>query len=189
MRMRNLFWAAVLAALTLGVVALIDSEKPAQLPERATFDVGVSQPTPTSVADPVGLVGVLQGVGSTGLVLQTKDGLQTVVVGQSTAIDQLQIGDTVAVWGLRINGRIVVTKIVLVPQSPVRTHYVGLITAITADHFEVVGLQGELTAFRFDSTLQKLPVGYQPAVGDKVTVVAKPDPLGEGWMAVAIVKQ
>jgi hypothetical protein len=65
-----------------------------------------------------------------------------------------------------------------------------LIANVAADHIDVVGQQGETTSFRFDSTFQKLPdEAYSPQVGDTVTLVAKADPLGSGWYAVAIVKQ
>jgi hypothetical protein len=83
-----------------------------------------------------------------------------------------------------------VTKIVVVPQSPQRIHYVGLIANVSGDKVAVVGQQGETTTFRVDSTLQSLPdAARKPQVGDTVTVVAKPDPLGDGWLAVAVVKQ
>lgn len=145
----------------------------------------------------VGVVGVLQAIGSSSLSLQTREGLQLLTINGtagidsgSSAIDKLKAGDKVAVWAQKINGQVVVTKIVVVPQSPARTHYVGLIANVTADHFDVVGQQGETTSFRFDSTLQKLPdAKYTPQVGDTVTLVAKGDPLGDGWYAVAIVKQ
>jgi hypothetical protein len=53
-----------------------------------------------------------------------------------------------------------------------------------------VGQQGETTPFRFDATLQKMPdAARAPQVGDTVTVVARPDPLSDGWLAIAIVKQ
>ena len=147
--------------------------------------------------DRVGVVGVLQAIGSGSLSLQTREGLQLLTINGtagidsgSSAIDKLKAGDKVAVWAQKINGQVVVTKIVVVPQSPERTHYVGLIANVTADHFDVVGQQGETTSFRFDSALQKLPdAAYSPKVGDTVTLVAKADPLGSGWYAVAIVKQ
>jgi Cu/Ag efflux protein CusF len=148
-------------------------------------------------ADRVGVVGVLQAIGSSSLSLQTREGLQLLAINGtagidsgSSAIDKLKAGDKVAVWAQKINGQVVVTKIVVVPQSPGRTHYVGLIANVAADHIDVVGQQGETTSFRFDSTLQRLPdAKYTPQVGDTVTLVAKGDPLGSGWYAVAIVKQ
>ncbi len=148
-------------------------------------------------AQRVGVVGVLQAVGSNSLSLQTREGMQLLTINGtagidsgSSAIDKLKVGDKIAVWAQNINGQIVVRKVVVVPQSPERTHYVGLIANVTADHIDVVGQQGETTSFRFDSTLQKLPdAKYSPQVGDTVTIVAKADPLGNGWYAVAIVKQ
>ena len=145
----------------------------------------------------VGVVGVLQAVGSNSLSLQTREGMQLLTINGaagidsgSSAIDKLKVGDKVAVWAQTINGQVVVRKVVVVPQSPERTHYVGLIANVTADHFDVVGQQGETTSFRFDATLQHLPdAKYTPQVGDTVTIVAKADPLGSGWYAVAIVKQ
>jgi hypothetical protein len=89
-----------------------------------------------------------------------------------------------------LQGHNVVTKITVIPQSPTRIHYVGSIKAVNGDKLDVVGQQGETTIFRIDQTLQNLPDAQrQPQAGDQVTVVAKPDPLGDGWLAVAIVKQ
>ncbi|CAG0935709.1 hypothetical protein TFLX_04559 [Thermoflexales bacterium] len=145
----------------------------------------------------VGLVGVLQAIGSESLSVQTTEGMQLLTVNGkadlgngSSAIDQLRAGDKVAVWSQNIQGHNVVTKIVVIPQSPTRIHYVGLIGSLNGDQLDVVGQQGELTTFRIDQTLQNLPdANRKPQVGDQVTVVAKPDPLGEGWLAVAVVKQ
>ncbi len=145
----------------------------------------------------VGLVGVLQAVGSQSLSVQTKEGLTLLTVNNtaglengSSALDQLKVGDKIAVWAQNVNGQTVVTKIVVVPQSPQRIHYVGLIANMSGDKLNVVGQQGETTTFRFDGTLQSLPdAARKPQVGDTVTVVAKPDPLGDGWLAVAVVKQ
>jgi hypothetical protein len=142
-------------------------------------------------------VGVLQAVGSKSLSVQTKEGMQLMTIDGdagiekgSSAIDQLKAGDKVAVWAQKVNGQLIVTKIVVVPQKPERMHYVGLLANVTADKIDVVGQQGETTSFRIDATLQKLPdASRTPQVGDTVTVVAKPDPLGDGWLAVAIVKQ
>ena len=61
------------------------------------------------------------------------------------ALSQLKVGDKVAVWTQKLNGQTVVTKIVVVPQSPQRTHYVGLISAVNGDKLDVVGQQGETT--------------------------------------------
>jgi hypothetical protein len=143
-----------------------------------------------------GLVGVLQAIGSQSLSVQTTAGMQLLTVnaadlGHSTAmINQLKAGDKVAVWTESIQRHNVVTKIVVVPQSPTRIHYVGMIGSLNGDKIDVVGQQGEITTFRVDQTLQNLPdANRKPQVGDAVTVVAKPDPLGTGWLAVAIVKQ
>ncbi len=145
---------------------------------------------------PVGLVGVLQAIGSQSLSVQTKDGMQLLTVngadlGNGNApINQLKAGDKVAVWTQTLHGQSVVTKIVVIPQTPSRTHYVGLVSSVNGDKIAVVGQEGETTTFRVDQTLQTLPDAHrQPQVGDTVTVVAKPDPLGDGWLAVAIVKQ
>lgn len=163
----------------------------------ANAQASVANPSVAANTDRVGVVGVLQAIGSSSLSLQTRDGLQLLTINGSagidsgsSAIDKLKVGDKVAVWAQTINGQVVVRKVVVVPQSPERTHYVGLIANVTADHFDVVGQQGETTSFRFDSTLQKLPdAAYSPQVGDTVTLVAKADPLGSGWYAVAVVKQ
>ena len=145
----------------------------------------------------VGVVGVLQAVGSRSISVQTRegmtlmsiDGLAGIETG-SSAIDQLRVGDKVAVWAQNVGGQTIVRKIVVVPQSPERMHYVGLIANASTDRIDVVGQQGETTSFRVDAALQKLPdASYAPQVGDTVTIVAKPDPLGDGWLAVAIVKQ
>ncbi len=145
---------------------------------------------------PVGLVGVLQAIGSQSLSVQTKDGMQLLTVngadlGNGNApINQLKAGDKVAVWTQTLHGQSVVTKIVVIPQTPSRTHYVGLVSSVNGDKIAVVGHEGETTTFRVDQTLQTLPDAHrQPQVGDTVTVVAKPDPLSDGWLAVAIVKQ
>ena len=143
-----------------------------------------------------GLVGVLQAIGSQSLSVQTTEGMQLLTVNgtalgnDSSAINQLKTGDKVAVWSQNIQGHNVVTKIVVIPQSPTRIHYVGLIGSLSGDKIDVVGQQGETTTFRVDQTLQNLPdANRKPQVGDMVTVVAKPDPLGDGWLAVALVKQ
>jgi hypothetical protein len=145
---------------------------------------------------PVGLVGVLQAVGSQSLSVQTTEGMRLLTIngaslGSGTsAINQLRTGDKVAVWTQTIQGHNVVTKIVVIPQSPTRIHYVGLIGNLNGDKIDVVGQQGETTTFRVDQTLQTLPdANRKPQVGDTVTVVARADPLGDGWLAVAIVKQ
>jgi hypothetical protein len=152
----------------------------------------VAQPAAAneSAALPVGMVGVLQAIGTQNLSVQTSAGMQLLTIGSSPALSQLNVGDKVAVWTQKLNGQNVVTKIVVVPQSPQRIHYVGLVSAVNGDKLDVVGQQGETTIFRFDQTLQALPAAnHKPQIGDQVTVVAKPDPLGDGWLAVAIVKQ
>jgi len=152
----------------------------------------VAQPPAANeaAAQPVGLVGVLQAVGTQSLSVQTTEGMQLLTVGNTPTLGQLNVGDKVAVWTQNLNGQNVVSKIVVVPQSPQRTHYVGLISAVNGDKLDVVGQQGETTVFRFDQTLQALPeADHKPQIGDQVTVVAKPDTPGDGWLAVAIVKQ
>ncbi len=136
------------------------------------------------------MVGGLQAIGSQSLSLETKEGLNLLTINGATAMEQLKVGDKVAVWVQKLHGQNVVTKIVVVPQSPQRIHYVGLIGSIGSNKIDVVGQQGETTSFRVDQALQTLPdANRKPQVGDQVTVVAKPDPLGDGWLAVAIVKQ
>lgn len=145
----------------------------------------------------MGVVGVLQAVGSQSLSVETTDGMQLLTIDGAagseqglSAIDQLKAGDKVAVWAQKVNGQVIASKIVVVPQKPERIHYVGLIATASAAKLEVVGQQGETTSFRLDEMVQHLPdASYAPHVGDTVTVVAKPDPRGEGWLAVAVVKQ
>ena len=144
----------------------------------------------------VGLVGVLQAIGSQSLSVQTTEGMRLLTINGSdlgngsAPINQLRAGDKVAVWTQNIQGHNVVTKVVVIPQSPTRIHYVGVISSLNGDKIDVVGLQGETTTFRVDQTLQNLPdANRKPQMGDTVTVVARPDPLGKGWLAVAIVKQ
>jgi hypothetical protein len=151
----------------------------------------VAQPVNVSqVAAPLGMVGVLQAVGSQSLSLQTTEGLHLLTINGEAAMDQLAVGDKLAVWVQQVNGQNIVTKIVIVPQSPQRIHYVGLVANVSGDKVNVVGQQGETTSFRVDQTLQTKPTANrQPQVGDQVTVVAKPDPLGDGWLAVAVVTQ
>lgn len=152
---------------------------------------------PNAAPIQVGVVGVLQAVGSQSLSVETKEGMQLLTVDGAagselglSAIDQLKVGDKVAVWAQKANGQVIASKIVVVPQKPERMHYVGLIAAASADRLEVIGQQGETTSFRLDERVQRLPdASYAPQVGDRVTVVAKPDPRGEGWLAVAVVKQ
>ncbi len=151
---------------------------------------------PEAAPAQAGLVGVLQAIGTQSLSVQTTEGMQLLTVNgtdlgnSSAAINQLKAGDKIAVWTQNIQGHNVVTKIVVVPQSPTRIHYVGVIGSLNGDKIAVVGQQGEITTFRVDQTLQSLPdANHKPQVGDAVTVVAKPDPLGDGWLAVAIVKQ
>ena len=167
----------------------------ADVPQQAA--VAQPQAAPQEAA-PVqtGLVGVLQAIGSQSLSVQTTEGMRLLTVNgaalgnDSSAINQLKAGDKVAVWSQNIQGHNVVTKIVVIPQSPTRIHYVGLIGSLSGDKIDVVGQQGETTAFRIDQTLQNLPdANRKPQVGDTVTVVAKPDPLGDGWLAIAVVRQ
>jgi hypothetical protein len=188
---------AVVGSTLLGV-GVSGNDTAAIVPQNAANAQSASNSSAVAMnVDRVGVVGVLQAIGSNSLSLQTRDGLQLLTINGSagvesgsSAIDQLKVGDKVAVWAQKINGQVVVRKVVVVPQSPERTHYVGLIANVAADHFDVVGQQGETTSFRFDSTLQKLPdAKYSPQVGDTVTIVAKADPLGTGWYAIAIVKQ
>ena len=173
----------------------------------AGFGLQADAPQQAAVAQPqaapqeaapaqAGLVGVLQAIGSQSLSVQTTEGMRLLTVNgaglgnDSSAINQLKAGDKVAVWSQNIQGHNVVTKIVVIPQSPTRVHYVGLIGSLNGDKIDVVGQQGETTTFRVDQTLQNMPdASRKPQVGDMVTVVAKPDPLGDGWLAVAIVKQ
>jgi hypothetical protein len=174
------------------------------VPQRAAIAQPVQSGAEKSIeaaphAAPVqmGVVGVLQAVGSQSLSVETNDGLQLLTVDGAagselglSAIDQLKVGDKVAVWAQKVNGQIIASKIVVVPQQPERMHYVGLIVNVSAGQLDVVGQQGETTSFRLDELVQRLPdASYAPQVGDTVTVVAKPDPRGEGWLAVAVVKQ
>ena len=167
------------------------------VPQKAAMAQPALNSSDAASTSRVGVVGVLQAVGSNSISVQTLEGMQLLTINGtagiesgSSAIDQLHVGDKVAVWAQKVNGRVVVTKIVVVPQKPGRMHYVGLISAINGDRIDVVGQQGETTSFRFDATLQKMPdAARAPQVGDTVTVVAKPDPLSDGWLAVAIVKQ
>jgi hypothetical protein len=175
------------------------------VPQRAAEAQPFAPGAPRTAADasantapnPIGVVGVLQAVGSQSISVETNEGMQLLTIdgtagieqGQS-AIDQLQVGDKVAVWAQKVNGQTVATKIVVVPQKPERMHYVGLIATVTADQIDVIGQQGEMTSFRIDDMVQHLPdANHAPQVGDKVTIVAKPDPRGDGWLAVAIVAQ
>lgn len=180
-------------------IRLAGSGLQADVPQQAA----VAQPQAAPQAAPqeaapvqVGLVGVLQAIGSQSLSVQTTEGMRLLTINGadlgngSSAISRLRAGDKVAVWTQNIQGHNVVTKIVVIPQSPTRIHYVGLIGSLKGDKIDVVGLQGETTTFRLDQTLQNLPdANRKPQVGDTVTVVARPDPLGDGWLAVAIVKQ
>lgn len=158
-------------------------EAPAAAPETAPVRVGV--------------VGQLQAVGSQSLAVQTESGLQMLTIdGKAgaeqnlSAIDQLQVGDKVAVWAQQVNGQTIVTKVVVVPEKPERMHYVGLVANVAGDQIDVVGQQGETTSFRVDAMVQYLPEASRaPQVGDTVTVVAKPDPKSDGWLAVAVVRQ
>lgn len=146
----------------------------------------VDAPAPAEAR--VGMVGVLQAVGSDALSVQTHEGMQILSIGNTPGIEQLKPGDKVAVWAQQIDGRIVVRQINVIPESPQRVHYLGLVTNVAPDRIEVAGQQGETTSFRVDSTVQWLPEASRaPQIGDTVTVVGKPDPLGDGWLAVAVV--
>jgi len=176
-------------------IRLAGSGLQADVPQQAAVAQPPAAPQEAAPA-PAGLVGVLQAVGSQSLSVQTTEGMRLLTIngaslGSGTsAINQLRAGDKVAVWTQTIQGHNVVTKIVVIPQSPTRIHYVGLIGSLNGDKIDVVGQQGETTVFRVDQTLQNLPdANRKPQVGDTVTVVARPDPLGDGWLAVAIVKQ
>jgi hypothetical protein len=167
----------------------------ADVPQQAAVAQPQAAPQEAAPAQ-VGLVGVLQAIGSQSLSVQTTEGMRLLTINGgglgsgSSAINQLRAGDKVAVWTQTLQGHNVVTKIVVIPQSPTRIHYVGLIGSLNGDKIDVVGQQGETTTFRVDQTLQNLPdASRKPQVGDTVTVVARPDPLGDGWLAVAIVKQ
>ena len=176
-------------------IRLAGSGLQADVPQQAAVAQPQSAPQEAAPAQ-AGLVGVLQAIGSQSLSVQTTEGMRLLTINGadlgngSSAINQLGAGDKVAVWTQNIQGHNVVTKIAVIPQSPTRIHYVGLIGSLNGDKIDVVGLQGETTTFRVDQTLQNLPdAKRQPQVGDTVTVVARPDPLGDGWLAVAIVKQ
>ena len=197
MKLVKMFIVVALVLVLGGVlgIRLAGSGLQADVPQQAA--VAQPQAAPQEAA-PVqtGLVGVLQAIGSQSLSVQTTEGMRLLTVNGaalgdgSSAINQLKAGDKVAVWAQNIQGHNVVTKIVVVPQSPTRIHYVGLVSSVNGDKIDVVGQQGETTTFRVDQTLQTLPdANRKPQVGDQVTVVAKPDPLGNGWLAVAIVKQ
>jgi hypothetical protein len=176
-------------------VRLVGSGLQADVPQQAAVAQPQSAPQ-AAAAEAVGLTGVLQAIGSQSLSMQTTEGMRLLTVNAaalgkgSSALDQLKTGDKVAVWVQNIQGHNVVTKITVIPQNPTRIHYVGSIKVVNGDKIDVVGQQGETTSFRVDQTLQNLPdAQHQPQAGDQVTVVAKPDPLGDGWLAVAIVKQ
>ena len=174
------------------------AQAPAALQDAAPAAPQAAAPAAPQEAAPVqvGLVGVLQAIGSQSLSVQTTEGMRLLTINGSdlgngsAPINQLRAGDKVALWTQNIQGHNVVTKVVVIPQSPTRIHYVGVISSLNGDKIDVVGLQGETTTFRIDQTLQNLPdANRKPHMGDAVTVVAKRDPLGDGWLAVAIVKQ
>ncbi len=146
-------------------------------------------PAPAPVEAPVGAVGVLQAISAEGLSLETREGLQFMTItGPAAGIEQLKVGDKVAVWAQKVNGQLAVKQIAVVPETPQRMHYLGLVANASADRVDLVGQQGETTSFRIDAATQHMPdASRAPQIGDTVTVVAKPDPLGDGWLAVAIV--
>lgn len=201
MKLVKMFIVVVVVLVLGGVlgIRLSGSGLQADVPQQAAIaqPQAAPQAAPQEAAPaPVGLVGVLQAIGTQSLSVQTTEGMHLLTVNaaelgnSSSAIDQLKAGDKVAVWTQNLQGHNVVTKIVVIPQSPTRIHYVGLIGVVNGDKIDVVGQQGETTTFRVDQTLQHLPdANRKPQVGDQVTIVAKPDPLGDGWLAVAVVKQ
>ena len=146
-------------------------------------------PASARVEAPVGAVGVLQAISADRLSLETRDGLQFMTItGPAAGVEQLKVGDKIAVWAQRVNGQLAVKQIAVVPETPQRMHYLGLVTNASADRIDLVGQQGETTSFRIDAATQRMPdASRAPQIGDTVTVVAKPDPLGDGWLAVAIV--
>lgn len=198
------FGVILLAALAVGSLFGINmgasdsvvANVPVQVP---AVDVSVAEPlvvvAPEAAPSMVGVVGVLQEVASDQLVVQTNEGMVFMSInglagaqGAETALDQLRVGDKLAVWTQDVEGQLVVRKVVVVPQSPERMHYLGLVVNVTADRVDVVGQQGETTSFRTDSTVDWMPdASRAPQIGDTVTIVAKPDPLGDGWLAIAIV--
>lgn len=187
------FAIVVAAAMAIGgLFGFVLGEQPGA--SAVTLDQPVVQQPPAadaaSVAESrVGVVGVLQAIGADSLSVQTREGLSIMTIGAAaTGLDQLKPGDKVAVWAQNVNGQIVVREIVVVPQSPERVHYLGLVADVAPDRIDVVGQQGETTSFRVDSTVQWMPdTSRAPQIGDTVTVVGKPDPLGDGWLAVAVV--
>jgi hypothetical protein len=160
-------------------------EAPAQAPVEAPAEA----PAPAPVEAPIGAVGVLQAISAEGLSLETREGLQLMTItGPAVGIEQLKVGDKVAVWAQKVNGQLAVKQIVVVPETPQRMHYLGLVANASAERIDLVGQQGETTSFRIDAATQRMPDASRvPLIGDTITVVAKPDPLGDGWLAVAIV--
>ena len=146
-------------------------------------------PASARVEAPVGAVGVLQAISADRLSLETRDGLQFMTItGPAAGVEQLKVGDKIAVWAQRVNGQLAVKQIAVVPETPQRMHYLGLVANVAADRIDLVGQQGETTSFRIEAATQRMPdASRAPQVGDTVTVVAKPDPLSDGWLAVAIV--
>ena len=186
------FVVVVTAALAVGGLAGFTFGNRNGTPTVALNPAAVAQPpaaeSSSAVESRVGAVGVLQAIGGDSLSLQTREGLLFVSVGAASGIDQLKPGDKVAVWAQKVDGQIVARQIVVVPQSPQRVHYLGLVADVAPDRIDVIGQQGETTAFRVDTAVQWMPdASRAPQIGDTVTVVAKPDPLGDGWLAVAVV--
>lgn len=185
-----------LFGFNMGASDSVVANVPVQVP---AVDISVSEPlvavAPAAAPSMIGVVGVLQEVASDQLVVQTNEGMVFMSInglagaqGAETALDQLRVGDKLAVWTQDVEGQLVVRKVVVVPQSPERMHYLGLVVNVTADRVDVVGQQGETTSFRTDSTVDWMPdASRAPQIGDTVTIVAKPDPLGDGWLAIAIV--
>jgi len=178
------FAMAVVLALALGGMVGFGAGSQHSAPQASSVDAPAAAP----VEARVGAVGVLQAVNADSLIVQTREGMQVLSITPPAATDQLKIGDKVAIWAQNVDGRLVVRQIVVVPETPQRMHYLGLVSSMSGDRLDVVGQQGETTSFRIDATLQRMPdATHAPQVGDTVTVVAKPDPLGDGWLAVAIV--
>ena len=163
----------------------VNVAQPAAIVQPAAVEAPASAP----VEAPIGAVGVLQAISAEGLSLETREGLQFMTItGPAAGVEQLKVGDKIAVWAQPVNGQLAVKQIAVVPQTPQRMHYLGLVANVTADRIDLVGQQGETTSFRIEAATQRMPdASRTPQVGDTVTVVAKPDPLSDGWLAVAIV--
>src|SRR5512136_2419252 len=119
-------------------IRLAGSGLQADVPQQAAV---AQPPAAPQQAAPVqtGLVGVLQALGSQSLSVQTTEGMRLLTINgadlgnTSSAISQLKAGDKVAVWTQNIQGPNVVTKVVVIPQSPTRIHYVGVIRGLNGE--------------------------------------------------------